>query len=149
MTISPGSSPARTHLAFGWFKYKNQLSSPVIIFVDREPKNLLDTIYVEIYLQELALFIIKFGYDKVFNMDETTVMVNNCSVLTLGKKKAETVTVDSKTNGKECITALGTCTRSKTYTLILLNKWTRRKHFEPILRSGNGTEVSPTGNNEG
>ena len=63
----------------GCFMIRNRLSWRKAYYLRRGS---IDETYVDLYLQELAQAIIKFGYDRVFNMDENAVRVNNGSVLT-------------------------------------------------------------------
>lgn len=109
----------------------------------------IDLTYAEIFLEQVAYAVIKYGWERVFNMDETAVRVNNGSVLTIGKIGTLDISVDGKRDDRECFTAIATCTKEKTYPLILLNKGEHSKRFEPILRAGDGTLVWNTGTNNG
>lgn len=77
--------------------------------------------------QEVSAFITatvdeinKYGWAMVFNMDETSVRINNGSNKTIAPVGTEEILIPGDKNEKECFTCIGSCSRSKKYDLIVL-----------------------------
>lgn len=68
---------------------------------------------------QFAEAICKYGWDYVFNMDETSVRINNDSIRTITPIDQQEIVINAKRNEKECFAALGTCIINK-MDLILL-----------------------------
>lgn len=86
----------------------------------------IDEEYVSIYLDILADAVCKYGWEYVFNMDETAVRINNGSTKTIAPIGLDDIVIEGKRNEKECFTAIGTSTIYELKDLILLTKGTEK-----------------------
>lgn len=113
-------------------------------------RSIIDPIYSEIFLDQLAEAIINLGAKNVYNFDETSVGIVNSSKKTLALKGTEEVIVDEKRNDHEAFTAIGTITLDEKLPLIVLKKGkNRNKGLQTKLRSGDKTELWYTNNKQG
>lgn len=78
--------------------------------------------HIDNYLRQLAEAIIKYGWERVYNLDETSVKINNGNLRTIAPVGVEKVIFEGVRNDKECFTALATCSRFKKEPLIILGK---------------------------
>ena len=108
----------------------------------------IDIEYAKKYVKLVASAISLYGEDLVFNMDETSVRINNGSTRSLAPIGWEEIIVDAKRNSKECFTVIGTCSLIKKMPLIILTKGTTDASTTKF-RAGDETEVWPTGNQQG
>lgn len=65
--------------------------------------------YVKHYIKKVAQTFCKYGESLVFNMDETSIRINNDSTKTIGRIGLEEITINAKRNSKECFTTIATC----------------------------------------
>lgn len=103
----------------------------------------VDPRYVKEYKIKLAQAINRYGYDYVYNMDETAVRVVNNATRTAAPIGVEQVLIHSDVKEKEAFTAIGTCSRNRTFPLILLAKGFTERCCEKFKARG-ATEVWPT-----
>lgn len=61
------------------------------------------------FLKTLSKAIRKYGWSMVFNMDETSVRINNGNDKTIDPTGTEEIIIISEKDNKECFTAIGTC----------------------------------------
>lgn len=78
--------------------------------------------HIDNYLRQLAEAIIKYGWERVYNLDETSVKINNGNLRTIAPVGTEKVIFEGVRNDKKCFTALATCSRFKKEPLIILGK---------------------------
>lgn len=148
--------PKFTHKWFRKFLKRNRLSLRNAHYMRR---GAIDMKYVRIFIKKLARYIVENGWNKVYNMDETSVRINNGSRRAVAPIGLESIEIDAKRNEKECFTAIMTCTRSQKFPIIILkrgmsvNKKGKKKIVATIrhsyLRSGDKTEVWATLNKQG
>lgn len=65
-------------------------------------------------------------WDYVFNMDETSVRINNENIKTMTPIIIDKTVINAKRNDKECFTTIGACTRNSIKKLIIQTKCTER-----------------------
>ena len=87
----------------------------------------IDPEYVKRFMLKLARAITKYGYDYVFNVDETSVRISNSFTRTIAPVGLEQILINADVKEKECITAIGTCSRQKTYPFIIVTKGTTER----------------------
>ena len=115
----------------------------------------IDKAYASLYKDLVAEAVCKYGWDYVFNMDETSVRINNGSTKTIAPIALDEIVIEGKRNEKECFTAIGTSTRNGLKELILLTKGTEKscsKYFtddEMKKKKKKKFEVWPTNNQNG
>lgn len=85
-------------------------------------RSAIDEEYAGIYLHILADAICTYSWEYVFNMDETSVRINNGLIRTIAPIGLSDIVIDEKRNDKECFTAIGTCNVKGTANLIVLSK---------------------------
>ena len=78
--------------------------------------------FIDDFIGKLADAIVKYTRKYVFNMDETSVRINNGSLKTIAPIGEEKVIFEGSRSEKECFTAIATITYSKKLPLILLGK---------------------------
>lgn len=108
----------------------------------------IDKRYVEIFLELVAAGFNKNGEALVFNMDETSVRINNGSTRTLGKIELEEIVINAKRNEKECFSTIATCSLIEKKPLIILSKGTTELSTLKFRASDNPL-VWETGNQQG
>ena len=84
----------------------------------------IDQEYARKFMVKLAISITKYSYDFVFNVDETAVRIANSNTRTVAPIGMDQIIINTDVNDKECITAIGTCTREKTFSFIIVTKGT-------------------------
>lgn len=117
----------------------------------------IDEEYVSIYLDIVADAVCKYGWEYVFNMDETSVRINNGSTKTIAPIGLDDIVIEGKRNEKECFTAIGTSTIYELKDLILLTKGTEKSCAKFNGEDGkqrkskkkSDIEVWPTNNDNG
>lgn len=132
----------------GWlrlFAKRNHFSWRIAHFARR---GAIDQEYVKEYLRLVAEAFCKYGEDLVFNMDETSVRINNGSTKSFVPINTKEVIVDAKRNAKECFTAIGTYNIKGCKPLILLTKG-KTEASASKFRITDSTEVWETGNQQG
>lgn len=132
----------------GWlhlFAKRNRFSWRIAHFARR---GAIDQEYVKEYVRILAEAFYKYGEDLVFNMDETSVKINNGSTKSFVPINTQEVVVDAKRNAKECFTAIETYTIKGGKPLILLTKG-KTEAATSKFRTTDSTEVWETGNQQG
>lgn len=82
----------------------------------------IDKTYVKIFINELARAVVLYGWNRVYNIDETSIRINNGSMRTVAPIRMEEVIVDKARNEKECFTAIGCCTRCEALPLVIVSK---------------------------
>lgn len=82
----------------------------------------IDKTYVKIFINELARAVVLYGWNRVYNIDETSIRINNGSMRTVAPIRTEEVIVDKARNEKECFTAIGCCTRCEALPLVIVSK---------------------------
>lgn len=127
------------------FSRRNRFSWRIAHYARR---GAIDQRYVNDFIQILAKAISIYGENLVFNMDETSVRVNNGSTRSLAPIGMEEVVVDAKRNSKECFTVIGTCTLISCKPLVILTKGITEAATSKF-RASDKTEVWPTGNQQG
>ena len=100
---------------------------------------------LDYFLDKLARTFITYGEDQVFNMDETSVRVNNGSTTTIGRIGLEEIIINAKRNSKECFTTIATCTINSKKPSIILTKGTTNLATLKF-RASRDTKVWETGN---
>lgn len=142
--------PSFTHHWFKSFLKRNKLSIRKAHYLRRGS---IDMKYARRFIKRLAKFVTTYGWDNVYNMDETSVRINNGNTRTIAPIGLDTIEIDAKRNEKECFTAIGTCKRSKVLPLIILKRGMKNGIViikgQSKLRSGDRTEVWSTCNKEG
>lgn len=66
-----------------------------------------DQSYVLTFLDQLAEAIVRVGWKNFYNFDESNVRVFNSNTITIARKGAEEVIVDSRRNDREYFTTIG------------------------------------------
>lgn len=87
----------------------------------------IDQEYARKYMLKLAIAITKYSYDFVFNVDETAVRIINSTTRTVAPIGMDQIIINAEVRDKECITAIGTCTRENTYPFIIVTKGTTER----------------------
>lgn len=108
----------------------------------------IDQEYAKQFLKKVALACTKYGYCKVFNMDETSVRIVNNSTRTVAPIGVDQIVINSEVNEKECFTAIGTCTKEQTYPLIIIAAGLTDRSCEKFKVRGD-TQVWPSENLKG
>lgn len=85
-------------------------------------RGLINSKFVDSFLNQLASAIIKYKWKRIYNMDETSIRINNGSLRTIAPIGVEKVVIQGSRNEKECFTSIATCSRYKKYPLIMLSK---------------------------
>lgn len=104
-------------------------------------RGMIDPTYVSIYINQVAHAINDYGWEFVYNMDETSVRTNNCSKRTLAPKGSQKVIVDKKVNDKETFTMIGTINRYKCFKPIILSKGKDEQIAKAKFQLGKDAEV--------
>lgn len=108
----------------------------------------IDPEYVDYFLDKLAKAFITYGENAVFNMDETSIRINNSSTKTIGRIGLEEITINAKRNSKECFTTIATCTIKEKKPLIILTKGLTAASTMKF-KASKDTMVWETGNQQG
>lgn len=127
------------------FSKRNRFSWRIAHYARR---GAIDQEYVVQYIKLLAKALEFYGEKLGFNMGETSIRINNGSTRTLAPKGTEEVVVDASRKSKECFTAIGTCTMTERKPIVILTKDSTEASTTKF-RARDGTEVSPTGNQQG
>lgn len=101
------------------FLKRNKLSWPKAHFARRGK---IDKTCVKLFLNELAWAVVLYGWNKVYNLDKTSVWLNNGQIKTVALRKTEGVIVGQARNEKECFTAIGCCNRCEVFPLVIVSK---------------------------
>lgn len=107
----------------------------------------IDQEYARRFMLKLAVAITKYSYDFVFNVDETAVRITNSSTRTVAPIGMDQIIINANVKDKECITAIGTCTREKTYPFIIITKGTTERSCSKFKIRGD-TQVWFSGTNK-
>lgn len=107
----------------------------------------IDNDYASLYINLVAEAVCSYTWDFVFNMDETSVRINNGSIRTIAPIGLDEIVINAKRNDKECFTAIGTCTRNNVKKLIILTKGTEKSCAK--FKANKDIEVWPTNNDNG
>lgn len=110
--------------SYAWIKAflkRNRLSFRHAHFARRGK---IDPAYVKIYLNQVAYAVTRYGWNGVYNVDETSVKINNGSTRTVTEVGSENVIVGAERNEKECFTVIGCCTLIKCHELVIVTKGT-------------------------
>lgn len=83
-------------------------------------RGIIDETEVETFVSSVVTAINTYGWQLVFNMDETSVMINNGSNKTIAPVGIDEIIITGDKNEKECFTCIGSCSRLKKYDLIVL-----------------------------
>mgnify|MGYP001031493245 CR=1 FL=1 len=78
--------------------------------------------HVNAFLEQLAAAVVKYTWQNVYNMDETSVRINNSKMRAIAPIGTEKVIIDGVKNEKECFTSIGTINRYDKFPLIILGK---------------------------
>lgn len=101
----------------------------------------VDPTYVSAYINQLTRAVNTFGWDFIFNMDETSVRINNSSKRTLAPIGTEDVEIDCQRNYKECFSMIATISRGRTYKPIFLYKGVDAKNARAKFNFGKDIDV--------
>ena len=82
----------------------------------------IDPTYVKIFLNQVAHAAVTYGWNKVYNIDETSIRINNGSTKTVAEIGTENVIINKDRNEKECFTAIGCCTFNQCQPLVIVSK---------------------------
>ena len=94
--------------------------------------------WVDSYLMKVAKAFAKFGPDRVLNMDETHVSINNFPGKVISHKGQKTVSIQCNYYNKaEGFTAMATCSRSKTLPIIVIAKGKTSRSINKFKKGGN------------
>ena len=85
------------------------------------------------FLQMVREAAAKFGWDRIFNMDETSIRIINSTDTTIVPVGTEEIIIEGEKNTKECFTAIGTCNKYKLFNLVVLVIGITP--FNPILKN--------------
>lgn len=78
--------------------------------------------YIDEFIQKVADAVLKYTRKSVYNMDETSVRINNGTLRTIAPVGLEKVIFEGSRSEKECFTAIATITYNEKLPLILLAK---------------------------
>ena len=108
----------------------------------------IDQTYAKIFVNQVARAILKYGWNKVFNVDESSVRINNGSKTSIAPIGTETVVVDKDRNDKECFTIFGTCNINEGLPLIIVSKGKTNKS-KLKFKVGKNTKIILSQNQNG
>ena len=75
---------------------------------------------VELFIAQFKQAIAKYTFDHIFNVDETSVRLNNSSDMTIAPTGSDEIIIPTSKNIKENFTAIATCSINHKYDLIVL-----------------------------
>ena len=104
----------------------------------------IDQVYAKKFMLKLARAITKYGYNYVFNVDETVIRISNSSKRTIAPIGMDEIVIEGDVNDKECITAIGTITRENRYPFIIITKGKTERSCKKFKIRGD-TQVWPSG----
>ena len=111
-------------------------------------RNKIDPTYVKLCINEVARTVAMYGWNSVYNVNETSIRINNGSSKTVAPIGTEYVVVDQARNDKECYTTIATCSRTELLPLIIVSKG-KTDQAKVKFQVGDKTEIILSENNNG